>query len=101
MYTIQYILWIVYDVEIYVTVIDCDLTVAVVHISLRHRFTHHTVGQYFWLYMTLTMSEVARLLTIYVNKLLSQVLTYQHSELRLPTILGSFPRDVTLMSYLE
>ena len=66
-YTIQYILWIVYDIEIYIDVVDCELTAAVVHMSLRHRFTYYTVGQYFWLYMTLTMSEVAKLLTAHVN----------------------------------
>ena len=86
-YTIQYILWIVYDVEIYITVVDCDLTVAVIHMSLRHRFTHYTTGQYFWLYMPLTMFEVAKLLTAYVNRLLSQVLTYRPKEIRLSTIL--------------
>ena len=100
-YTIQYILWIVYDVEIYKTVTDCDLTVAVIHMSLRHRFTHYTAGRYFWLYITLTMSEVEKLLTAYINRLLSQVLTYQPEEIRLSTILGSFPKDVTLMSYLQ
>ena len=69
-YTIQYILWIVYDIEIYITVVDCDLTVAIVHMSLRYRFTYYSAGQYFWLYMTLTMSEVAKLLTAHVNRIL-------------------------------
>ena len=100
-YTIQYILWIVYDIEIYIYVVDCELTVAVVHISLRHRFTHYTAGQYFWLYMTFTMSEVVKLVTAYVNRLLVKVLTYRPSETRLSTILRSFPKDVTLMSYLQ
>ena len=46
-YPIQYILWIVYDIEIYIDVVDCELTTAVVHMALRYMFTHYTVGQYF------------------------------------------------------
>ena len=99
--TIQYLLWIVYDVELYIDVIDCELTIAVIHMSVRHRFTYYTAGQYFWLYMTLTMSEVATLLTIHVNRLLAQVLTYRHIEIRMSTLLGTFPKDVTLLSYLQ
>ena len=51
--------------------------------------------------MILTMSEVVKLLTVHVNKLLVQVLTYRPSKIRLSTILGSFLKDVTLMSYLQ
>ena len=78
-----------------------ELTVAIVHMSLRHRFTHYTAGQYFWLYMTLTMSEVVKLLTAHVSRLLVQVLIYRPSKIRLSTVLGLFPKDVTLMSYLQ
>ena len=47
MYNIQYLLWIVHDIELYVDIIDCELAVAITYVTLRHRFTHVTAGWYF------------------------------------------------------
>ena len=66
-YIIQYLLWIVHGIELYVDVIDCELTVAIVHLSLRHHFAHVTSGRYFWLYTTLTVSEVTKVLLWHIN----------------------------------
>ena len=49
-YNIQYLLWIVHDIELYVDVIDCELAVAIIHVTLRYHFTHVTAGWYFGLY---------------------------------------------------
>ena len=70
-YNIQCLLWIVHDIELYVYIIDCELTVAIVHVTLRHCFTHVTAGQYFWLYTTLTVSEVVTVLLWHINSIKS------------------------------
>ena len=71
---IQHLLWIVHDIELYVDIIDSELTVAIVHVTLRHCFTHITSGRYFWLYTTLTVSEVAKVLLWHINSLLLKLL---------------------------
>ena len=37
-YIIQYLLWIVHDIELYVDVIDCELTIAIVHLIPQTSF---------------------------------------------------------------
>ena len=44
-YIIQYLLWIVHELELYVDIIDCELTIAIVHLTIRHHFTHVTSGR--------------------------------------------------------
>ena len=101
MYIIQYLLWIVHDIELYVDVIDCELTVAIIHSSPRHHFTHITSGRYFRLFTTLTISKVAKVLLWYINFLLLKITSYWPVEIWLATILWSFPKELTITSYIH
>ena len=85
------------DIELYVDIIDCELTIAIEHLSLRHHFTHVTSGRYFWLYTTLTVSEVAKVLLWHINSLLLTITSYWLVEIWLATSLGSFPKEVTVI----
>ena len=80
-YNIQYLLWTVHDLELYVDVIDCELAVAIIHVTLRHHFINVTAEQYFWLYTTLTVSEVATVLLWHINSLLIKVTAYWPVEI--------------------